>query len=113
MKHTDKLSQRVVGSITMIMQRTAGVSHLERKLVHGVDLAEVIHDEVEQRGTGSCWPVVLSGLIDFHFCYLGLLDLLGKEIVVHCSNQSIGLASLCQYAGVCVEGRVGLGRGSR
>lgn len=60
------------------IKKTPGVSYLERKLVHGVDLAEVIHDEVEQRGSGSCWSIVLSGLIDFHFSHLGLLDLLDK-----------------------------------
>lgn len=62
----------------MIMQKTPGEGHLERKLVHRMDLAEVIHDEVEQRGSGSCGSVVLSGLVDFHFSHLGLLDLLEK-----------------------------------
>ena len=28
-------------------QRAPGVSHLEGKLVHGVDPAQVVHDEVE------------------------------------------------------------------
>lgn len=62
----------------MIMQKTPGVCHLEGKAVHRVDLAEVIHDEVEQGGSRSCWPVVLSGLVDFHFSHFGLLDLLEK-----------------------------------
>lgn len=61
-----------------MMQKPAGVSHLERKLVQGVNPAEVVHDEVEQRGSGSCRPIVLSGLIDFHFRQLGLLHLLQK-----------------------------------
>lgn len=59
----------------MIMYKTAAVSHLERKLVHRMDLAQVVHDEIEQRGSGSCWPVVLSGLIDLHLRHLGLLHL--------------------------------------
>jgi hypothetical protein len=48
-----------------------------------VDLAEVIHDEVEKRGSGSCWSIVLSGLIEFPFGHFGLLDLLEKYIAVY------------------------------
>ena len=71
----------------MTIQKIPGVSHLERKLVHRVDPAEVIHDEVEQRGPGSCRSIVFPGLVDFHLRHLGLLHLLEKSIVVHCSNQ--------------------------
>lgn len=66
--------------------KAPGGSHLERKLVHGVDLAEVIRDEVEQRGSGGSWSIVLSGLVDFRFGHIGLLDLSEKAIVVHCPN---------------------------
>lgn len=52
-----------------------------------MDPAEVVHDEVEQRGAGGHRSIVLAGLIDFHFGHLGLLDLLEKEMVVHCSSQ--------------------------
>lgn len=51
----------------MVMGKTPGESYLEGELVHWVDPAEVIHDEVEQRCPGSCWPIVLPSLIDFHF----------------------------------------------
>lgn len=71
----------------MIMWKTPGASHLERKLVHRVDPAQVVHDEVEQRGAGSHRSIVLPGLIDFHFSHLGLLDLLEKEMVAHYSSQ--------------------------
>lgn len=49
--------------------------YLESKLVHGMDFIEVIHDEVEKRGTGSRRTVVLSCLVDFSFCHLCLFYL--------------------------------------
>lgn len=69
------------------MQRALGVSHLEGKLVHGVDPAEVVHDEVEQGGPGGGRPVMLPGLVDFRLGHLGLLHLLEKPRAVHCLNQ--------------------------
>ena len=68
-------------------QRALGVSHLEGKLVHGVDPAQVVHDEVEQGGPGGGRPVMLPGLVDFRLGHLGLLHLLEKSRAVHCSNQ--------------------------
>lgn len=68
-----------------------------------MDLAEVVHDEVEQRGAGSHWSIVLSGLADFHFGHFGLPDLLGKEVVsVVQSSQGSLRTSLHEY--MCVRG---------
>lgn len=49
--------------------------YLEAELVHGVDLVEIVHDEVEQRGSDSDGPIVLSGLVDLHFIHFGFQDL--------------------------------------
>jgi hypothetical protein len=51
------------------------VSDLERELVDGVDLVEVVQDKVEKGGPFCGWAVVLSCLIDLYFCDFGLLDL--------------------------------------
>lgn len=53
--------------------------YLQRELVHGMDSMEVIHCEVQQRGPRGGRPVVLSGLVNLHFCDLRLLDLGGKH----------------------------------
>lgn len=65
----------------MIMGESPSETYLEGELIHWMDLAEVIHDEVEQRCPGSCWPIVLSGLINFYFCQFGFLDLETQIIV--------------------------------
>lgn len=49
--------------------------YLEAELVHGVDLVEIIHDEVEQRCSDSHRTIVFSGFIYFHlvhFCFQNL-----------------------------------------
>lgn len=95
--------------MTRFTQNPTGVGHLERKLVHRVDLAEVIHDEVEQGGPGGRGPVVFAGLVDFHFRHPGLLDLVGKERAVRCSHQPVSLASLCPHTPCLCVGQVGVG----
>lgn len=82
-------------------------SHLERKLVHWMDLAEVIHDEVEHRSLGSCRSIVFTSIIDFHFSHLGLLYLLDKETMIH--NLKLGWLSenrlsmvQCVYVCLCI-----------
>lgn len=68
-----------------------------------MDLAEVAHDEVEHSGSGSCGPVVLSGLIDFHLGHLGLLDLLENKqwsTVQTRQGLRVSLASLRKW--LCV-----------
>lgn len=113
MKPTDKPWCRVARGMSrccaMATQRAPGLSHLERKLVHGVDPAEVAHDEVEQRGPGGGRPVVLPGLVDSHLGHLGLQHLLEKSRAVHCSNQpglpenhygrSVSAPCVCGWAG--------------
>ena len=49
---------------------------LERELVHGWDLVEVVEDEVEEGGSGRGGPVQLAGLVDLHLGDLRLLHLL-------------------------------------
>lgn len=58
-------------------ERGSGVKrfHLERKLVHGVNLAEVTDDEEEQRGPLSCWAVDFSSLVDLCLVLSGLRHL--------------------------------------
>lgn len=113
MKPTDKPWCRVARGMSrccaMATQRAPGLSHLERKLVHGVDPAEVAHDEVEQRGPGGGRPVVLPGLVDSHLGHLGLQHLLEKSRAVHCWNQpglpenhygrSVSAPCVCGWAG--------------
>lgn len=107
-----------VGSAILLLLwwwgKTQGESYLEGELVHWVDLAQVIHYKVEQRCPGCCWPIVLSGLIDFHFSWFGFLDL-ETQIAVHGSNQSglqgnsLGLP--CEEIPVCIQSAVNWGRG--
>lgn len=99
--------------MTRLTQNPTGVGHLERKLVHRVDLAEVIHDEVEQGGPGGCGPVVFAGLVDFHFRHPGLLDLVGKERVVRSTaiqpTHQPGLSVSTHTVSVCGAGGSGWG----
>ena len=52
--------------------------HLERELVDGVDLVEVVEDEVEDGGAGGRRTVELAGLVDLKRSLLCLSHLVQK-----------------------------------
>lgn len=41
--------------------------YLEAELVHGVDLIEIVHDEVQQRSSNGNRTIVFSSFIYLHF----------------------------------------------
>lgn len=51
---------------------------LEAELVHGVDLVEIVHDEVEQRSSDGNRTVEFSGFVYLHFIDFGFHDLKNK-----------------------------------
>ena len=53
---------------------------LQRELVDGVDLVQVVEDEVEDRGSCSGRAVELAGLVDLIGGLLCLCDLERKEL---------------------------------
>ena len=55
------------------------MGYLEAELVHGVDLVQVVHDEVKQGGPHGYGAVVFPGLVDLHLIHLGLQDLGGSR----------------------------------
>ena len=79
-------------------------THLERELVDGVDLIEVIQDEIHQGGTGGRGPVQLPGLVDLDLRDLCLFHL-------HRDVGSGALGGLQVLHKGCVPEEVALGGG--
>ena len=63
------------------------VESLERELVHGMDLVEIIKNEVEQRGSISSRSIMLTSFVNVLFSYLCFLHL----------DLNFGCGFLCNF----------------
>ena len=85
-------------------QQVRKVFYLERELIDGIDLIQVVQNEVHERGSSSGWSIQLPCLVDLDLCDLCLLNL-----DLDLCGSALGGLKILHQGGVAEE--VAFGRG--